>query len=111
MPQFIKRDTRGRIIGAWSAAQFSYQEPLAEDDPGLTRYLLRSTLSRKLAMLNLSTDDMAALSTQVGMFVDRDEHGRVCGTYEAPQREHQERLPLHSPDLQDYLAAAPEGVK
>lgn len=106
---YVNRGPRGEVTGAWSDPQFLYQEPLAENDPALTRYLLRSTLSRKLAMLNLSTDDMALLSTRVGMFVDRDDHGRVSGAWDEPQRTHQEMLPLDSPDLQAFLAPAPEG--
>ena len=99
------------MTGAWSEPQYLYQVPVEEDDPALTRYLLRSTLSRKLAMLNLSTDDMAVLSTRVGMFVDRDDRGRVSGAWAEPQRTHQEMLPLDSPDLQAFLAPAPEGGK
>lgn len=108
---YVNRGRDGAVIGAWSDAQFPYQTSVDESDPALMRYLLRSTLSSKLAMLNLSTDDMALLSTQVGMYVDRDDHGRVSGAYEAPQRSYQELLPLHSPELQEYLASAREGGK
>ena len=90
MPFFVTRSTarHRNIIAAYSEPQFKHQEHLPDTDPDLLVYTHRDALSKKLAMLGISTDDVTSIARrdQVAVYVDRDADGAIVAAFDQPQR-------------------------
>lgn len=93
------------IVGAWSSEQYRHQEEIDNDDLELEAYLNRTPLSRMLRQVGATVDDIAQLAAGGGgMFVIRNEDGKIIGASRSRQHDGQELSPSGASDLQDFLA-------